>query len=144
MRPLLQRARFKFCWRCAAHQRIAGVADVVAPLVYAVADTESAAVLSRYKNHPVRTERDRCATTIAYLLRQAILLHEQCFGAETGLPISLRTMIPSLTSRPGVHPLTSIARAIGVVVDSVLIPGVDPRCVRVAVSACSVGIPQYC
>lgn len=46
---------FKFCWRCAAHQRIAGVADVVAPLVYAVADTESAAVLSRYKNHLVRT-----------------------------------------------------------------------------------------
>jgi serine/threonine protein kinase len=30
-----------------------------------VADTESAAVVSRYKNHPVRTERDRCASTIA-------------------------------------------------------------------------------
>ena len=100
---------FRFCWRCAAHQRVAGVADVVAPLVYAVADTESTAVLSRYKNHLVRTGRDTCATTIAYLLRQAILLHEQCFGAETGLPMSLRTVIPSLTSRPGVHPLTSIA-----------------------------------
>jgi hypothetical protein len=94
---------FRFCWRCAAHQRITGVAYVVAPLVYAVADTESAAVLSRYKNHPVRTERDRCATTIAYLLRHAIALHEQCFGAATGLPISVRTVIPSLTSRPGVH-----------------------------------------
>lgn len=71
---------FRFCWRCVAHQRVAGVADVVAPQVYAVADTESAAVLSRYKNHLVRTGRDTCVTTIAYLLRQAIFLHEQCFG----------------------------------------------------------------
>jgi hypothetical protein len=78
----------------------------------------------------VRTERDRCATTIADLLRNAIALHEQCFGADTGLPISLRTVIPSLTSRPGVHPLTSIAEEIGVVVDPILAPGCDPRCDR--------------
>jgi hypothetical protein len=121
---------FRFCWRCAAHQRITGVADVVAPLVYAVADAESAEVLGRYKNHPVRTERARCAITITYLLCNAIVLHEQCFGAETGLPDSLRTVIPSLTSRPGVHPLTSVVEEIGVVVDPIVAPGADPRCDR--------------
>jgi len=49
---------FIFCWRCAAHQRIPGVADVVAPLVYAVADTESALLST------ADTKTTRCALSV--------------------------------------------------------------------------------
>ena len=47
-----------------------------------------------------------------------------------GMPISVRTVIPSLTYRVGVHPLMSIAQSIGLIVDSVLTPGLDARCDR--------------
>ena len=113
-----------------AHSDVSGVADVVAPLVYAVGGTESAAMLSTYKNHPVRARREQCAQVVAELLRPAIRLHEKCFGAVVGMPISVRTVIPSLTYRVGVHPLMSIAQSIGMIVDSVLTPGLDARCDR--------------
>ena len=50
--------------------------------------------------------------------------------AVAGVPVSVRTVIPSLTYRSGVHPLTSIAESIGLVVDSVLVPGSEARCDR--------------
>ena len=51
---------YPLCWRCRDHQRISGLADLVAPLAYALDGTESAAVLRHFKNHPVRRERERC------------------------------------------------------------------------------------
>ena len=62
---------FRLCWRCHEHEAIAGVADVVAPLVYAIGGTESAATLSMYKNHPVRAQRERRAQIVAELLMSA-------------------------------------------------------------------------
>jgi phosphoribosylpyrophosphate synthetase len=121
---------YSFCWRCATHQRISGIADVVAPLVYAVGGTESAAVLSAYKNHPTRTQREQAALVVGELLRPAIQLHEKCFGAVVGLPILVRSVIPSLTYRPGVHPLVSIAQSIGLIVDPVLALGLGAQCDR--------------
>jgi phosphoribosylpyrophosphate synthetase len=106
------------------------VADVVAPLVYAVGGAESAAMLSTYKNHPVRARREQSAQVVAELLSSAIRLHEKCFGAVVGMSISVRTVIPSLTYRVGVHPLMSIAQSIGLIVDSVLTPGLDAQCDR--------------
>jgi predicted amidophosphoribosyltransferase len=122
--------QFRCCWRCAAHQPIPGIADIVAPLVYAVAGTESAALVSKYKNHPIRIERERCAIIIADLLQTAIQLHENCFGAVAGVPVTARTVVPSLTWRCGVHPLASIAESIGVLAGPALIPGCDARCDR--------------
>ena len=123
-------AHFALCWRCGEHRSLSGLADVVAPLVYAVGGTESAATLSDYKNHPIRTRRERSAQAIAQLMSPAVLLHEHCFGAVAGVPVSVRCVVPSLTRRLGVHPLVSIAESVGVVLDPVLIPGRDPRCDR--------------
>ena len=114
---------FELCWRCHEHQGIAGVADVVAALAYAVGGTDSARTLSTYKNHPVRARRQQASEVITDLLRRGIALHERCISAAAGVPISLRTVIPSLASRPGLHPLMSIAEAIGLVVNPVLAPG---------------------
>jgi hypothetical protein len=72
---------FVRCWRCSEHQTISGLADIVAPLIYAVAGTELAAVLSAYKNHPIRTRREHAATVVGALLRSALEAHEGCFGS---------------------------------------------------------------
>lgn len=121
---------FELCWRCREHQRLSGLADVVAPLAYAVGGAQTAAVLSSYKNHPVRVERDRCALIVRAMLGAAVLFHERCFGAVTGAHVSVRTVIPSLTFRSGVHPLASTAESIGVLTDLALMPGCDAWCDR--------------
>jgi hypothetical protein len=110
---------FDLCWRCRQHRRIAGLADVVAPLTYAIGDQPSAALVQRYKNDPVRDVREQHGHTINWLVLLGITLHERCIGAAAGLPVSLRLAIPSLTSRPGVHPFMEIARTISAVGDGV-------------------------
>ena len=119
------------CWRCRDHQRILGLADLVAPLAYAVDDTDSAAVLRNYKNHPLRRERERCASIISEFLRLGISLHERCLGPVAGQPVSARVVIPSLTSRIGIHPMASIVESLGLTGDLALRPALDARCDRV-------------
>lgn len=121
---------FDLCWQCAAHQRMPGTADVVAPLAYAIAGTESALTLSAYKNHPARAERERRSRVAAGLLMSAISLHEDCLGAVVGMAISARVVVPSLTYRPDDHPLTSIVRSVGLMDDLVLVPGPEAGCDR--------------
>jgi hypothetical protein len=122
---------YRLCWRCRGHQRIDGLADAVAPLAYALDGTKSAAVLRNYKNHPLRRERERCGSIVGELLRLGMSLHERCFGTAVGQPVSARVVIPSLTSRIGTHPMTSIAESLGLMGDVVLRPALDARCDRV-------------
>jgi phosphoribosylpyrophosphate synthetase len=111
--------------------RVGGVADVVAPLMYAIDTSESAALVREYKNHPLCSVRQRRCSMIGELLRPAVSLHQDCFGAVVGTPVSLRVVIPSLTFRPGIHPMTSIAQSLGLVGDAMLVPAFDARCDRV-------------
>jgi phosphoribosylpyrophosphate synthetase len=48
-----------------------------------------------------------------------------------GKPVSMRVVIPSVTFRPGIHPMTSIAESLGLVGDAMLMPALDARCDRV-------------
>jgi hypothetical protein len=121
----------RLCWRCRDHRRVSAVADLVAPLAYAVDGTDSAAVLRNYKNHPLRRERERCASMVSEILRLGISLHERCLGAVAGQPVSARVVIPSLTSRIGIHPMVSIAESLGLTGDIALSPALDARCDRV-------------
>jgi hypothetical protein len=122
---------FGLCWRCREHQRIPGLADLVAPLIYAVDSSDSAALLREYKNHPVRSTRQRRCSMIGELMRLAMTLHHDCFGSVVGMPVSQRVVIPSLTFRPGIHPMTAIAESLGLVGDAMLVPAFDARCDRV-------------
>ncbi len=122
---------YQLCWRCRGHQRIDGLADLVAPLAYAIDGTESAAVLRNYKNDPLRSERERCGSIVGEVLRLGMSLHERCFGSAVGQPVSARVVIPSLTSRIGTHPMISIAESLGLMGDVVLRPALDARCDRV-------------
>jgi hypothetical protein len=122
---------FDRCWRCEQARRIGGVADVVAPLTYAIAGTPSAALLRDYKNHPARSVRERHSGVIKDLVWLGITRHERCIGCTAGLAVSSRLVIPSLTSRPGRHPLAEIAHPINAASDAVaLMPGPDARCDR--------------
>jgi hypothetical protein len=123
---------FGCCWRCRQDQRMAGLADVVAPLTYAIGNTQSAALLRHYKNDPVRKVRERHSLIINWLVFLGITLHERCIAAAAGRPVSLRLVIPSLTSRPGVHPFLEIARTMNAVGDSAaLVPAPNAMCDRV-------------
>jgi orotate phosphoribosyltransferase len=48
-----------------------------------------------------------------------------------GQPVSARVVIPSLTNRLGIHPMTSIAESLGLMSDVALRPALDTRCDRV-------------
>jgi phosphoribosylpyrophosphate synthetase len=122
---------YQLCWRCRDHQRVCGLADLVAPLAYALDGTESAALLRNYKNHPLRSERERCGSIVGEVLRLGRSLHERCVGTVVGQPVSTRLVIPSLTSRIGIHPMVSIAESLGSIGDVVLRPAFDARCDRV-------------
>jgi hypothetical protein len=120
---------FDRCWRCEQARRIAGVADVVAPLTYAIAGTPSAALVRDYKNHPARSVRESHGAVINGLVRLGITRHEHCIGRAAKLAVSSRLVIPSLTSRPGRHPFAALAQPIcsGAVA---LMPAPDARCDR--------------
>jgi hypothetical protein len=122
---------FDRCWRCEQARRIVGVADVVAPLTYAIAGTPSAALVRDYKNHPVRSVRECHSAVINGLVRLGITRHERCIGCAAGLAVSCRLVIPSLTSRPGRHPFAELAHTMNVASDAVaLMPAPDARCDR--------------
>ncbi len=122
---------FNRCWRCEQAHGIVGVADVVAPLTYAIAGTPSASLVRDYKNHPARSVREHHGAIINALVRLGITRHERCIGCAAGMPVSCRLVIPSLTSRPGRHPFAALLQAIGLVGDDVaLVPAPDARCDR--------------
>jgi hypothetical protein len=122
---------FDRCWRCEQARRIGGVADVVAPLTYAIAGTPSAALVRDYKNHPARRVREAHCDVIKEVVYQAITRHERCIGCAAGLPVYCRLVIPSLTSRPGRHPFAELVGAMNLVSDAVaLLPAPDVRCDR--------------
>jgi hypothetical protein len=123
---------FDCCWRCGVDQRTGGVADIVVPLVYAIGNAQSATLLRHYKNDPVREVRERHSLIINWLLFLGITLHEPCIGAAAGQPVSVRLVIPSLTSRPGLHPFVEIAQTMNAVGESAaLVAAPDASCERV-------------
>jgi hypothetical protein len=123
---------FDHCWRCGHDRRIAGLADVAAPLTYAIGNTQSGDLLQHYKNDPVREVRQRHSVVIKWLVFLGIALHERCITAAAGLPVSLRVVIPSLTSRPGQHPFVEIVRTMNAVSErAVLVPAPAANCDRV-------------
>lgn len=119
------------CRHCAQHRKIPHPADVVAPLMYAVAGTPAATLLRDYKDHPLRTRRTQGARVVGELVEAALSRHSTCIAASVGEPISIRTVVPSLTFRPQVHPLTQLLRDVGVDVRDVMVAGSTATCHRI-------------
>ena len=75
---------FDCCWRCQRHQRVAGLADLVVPLIGR--DAPSVAPVRRYKNDPVRSVRAQHSVIINWLVWLGITRHERCIAAAVGCP----------------------------------------------------------
>jgi hypothetical protein len=123
--------RFGHCRHCREHRTFTGTADLVAPLLYAIAGTASATLLRDYKDHPARSTRARCARIVGQLVDAALARHTTCLEAAVGAPISVRTTLPSLTFRPGVHPFAELVRGLGLGTVDVLAAAPSATCHRV-------------
>ena len=122
--------QFKCCWRCAAHQAHPRHRRYRCPPRLCGCRHGICCPRKQVPEPPIRLERERCAIIIADLLQTAIQLHENCFDAVAGVPVTARTR-DSLTDvqtwRP---PFGVIAESIGVLAGPALIPGCDARCDR--------------
>jgi adenine/guanine phosphoribosyltransferase-like PRPP-binding protein len=121
---------FDRCWRCEQTRHLAGAADIVAPLIYTVTATPSAALLYDYKNHPARSVRDSCGERVKELVVQGVTRHERCLGRVAGIPVSHRLVIPSLTHRPGQHPFAELVDSVTSRDPAALTPRLDAWCDR--------------
>jgi predicted amidophosphoribosyltransferase len=115
---------FDRCWRCEQTRRL------VAPLIYAVTATPSAALLYDYKNHPARGLRESCGARVKELVLQGVTRHERCLGRVTGITVSHRLVIPSLTNRPGRHPFAELVDSVTSGDPAALAPRPDAWCDR--------------
>jgi hypothetical protein len=93
--------------------------------------TPSGALVRDYNNHPVRSVREQHGAVLNWLVWLAITCHERCIPAVVGLPVSARVVVPSLTSRPGVHPFTEIIRSMGALGRAVPLAAPEALCDRV-------------
>jgi hypothetical protein len=105
-------------------------ADVVAPVMYAIASTPSATLLRDYKDHPSGAMRARSARIVGQLVGTALARHEACIERTVGAPISVRATLPSLTFRPGTHPLAELVGEMGIDVQAVLAAAPTATCHR--------------
>ncbi|TDO06548.1 hypothetical protein EV580_6648 [Mycobacterium sp. BK086] len=101
------------CWRCSQSASLAGVADLVVPLTYAIAGQQSAVMLRHYKDDLNAGVRFQHLRIINWLLYLGLAQHQPCIEALVGQPITRRLAIPSLRGRPGLHPFLALAHDMG-------------------------------
>lgn len=96
---------YTHCFRCSGHRQTAGVADLVAPLTYAIAGRQSGYVMRGYKARPPVEEHH---AVVAMLLIVAITEHADCAARLVQAPITHWSIVPSLPAQAEKHPLSGI------------------------------------
>jgi hypothetical protein len=94
------------CYQCAQHDLLGPglLADVVAPISYAVKGSAFAASLWRYKSW--RSPDPAARTCLLALLLTFLHDHGRCVWRQAGMPIPGRlAVVPTGCGRPGPHPL---------------------------------------
>jgi hypothetical protein len=95
------------CFQCTQHRLLGGglLADVVAPVSYAVRGTGFAVALAQYKSGDRRAAESLLALLLAFLRD-----HGSCVWRRAGMPEPGRVaVVPSGCGRPGAHPLLLLA-----------------------------------
>lgn len=108
---------YERCWRCSRDQGTVGIADLVAPLAYAIERTQSGILLRHYKDDVSVEAKAQHSRLIRRLLYLGIMKHQKCIEKRVGMRASMRVTVPSLNRRPGIHPFTAIAQAMNAVDD---------------------------
>ena len=104
------RPRFARCYQCAQHDLLGPgqLADVVAPISYAVKGTAFATGLWRYKSW--RSPDPAARTRLLALLLTFLHDHGRCVWRHAGMPAPGRlAVVPTGCGRPGPHPLLALA-----------------------------------
>ncbi|BCY10909.1 hypothetical protein [Actinoplanes sp. L3-i22] len=111
---------FQLCYQCDQHRMEARgqLADVVAPISYAIKHTQHAHNLAVYKAAPPSVQAKRSLSSLAIIF---IAYHWECLTAALGGPFTHMVTVPSTRARAGVHPLNSI------VASRLWLPALNPQ-----------------
>jgi hypothetical protein len=104
------RPGFARCYQCAQHDLLGPglLADVVAPISYAVKGTAFATGLWRYKSW--RSPDPAARTRLLALLLTFLHDHGRCVWRHASMPVPGRlAVVPTGCGRPGPHPLLEMA-----------------------------------
>jgi hypothetical protein len=101
---------YRICYQCEQHRMIArsGLADVVAPISYAVKGSQHAHNLAVYKATPPSVQAQRNLSSLAIL---HTAFHWGCYAAALGGPLTHVATVPSTRARQGTHPIDSVVAA---------------------------------
>lgn len=122
-------AGYTRCAKCHQDASIAGVADVVVPLAYVMARSQSGLMMRQYKDDSSPQVRATHSAVISRLLYLGIARHQRCVEAVVGQPVSRRLAIPSSAGRGGEHPFVAMARVMNAVdATPQLVPRPDSVC----------------
>lgn len=117
---------YQKCWSCSQQGSLSQSADIVVPLTYAVARTQSGTMMRHYKDDDSPEVRRRHTQVIRRLLYLGIVQHERCVEAIVGHRIDRRIAIPSNNGRIGIHPFIAMAQGLKAVSESPqLVPGTE-------------------
>jgi hypothetical protein len=103
------RPGYSRCYQCTQHQLLGEglLADVVAPVSYALRGTGFAVALGRYKSGDWHAAESLRALLLAFLND-----HGPCVWRHAGMPEPGRlAIVPSGCGRPGTHPLSRLVMA---------------------------------
>lgn len=103
------------CAKCHQDASVAGLADIVVPLAYVMARTQSGLMMRQYKDDSSPHVRASHSAVLSRLLYLGIARHQKCVEAVVGKPVSRRLAIPSSAGRVGEHPFVAIARVMNAV-----------------------------
>lgn len=104
---------FELCYQCSQHRMAARdqLADVVAPVSYAIKRTQHAHSLAVYKATPHSDQAIRDLSSLGVLF---IAYHWECLTRVLGGPLTHIVTVPSTRARLGPHPIdTAVADRIG-------------------------------
>lgn len=131
--------QWTICFQCNKHRNmpgIAGLADRVGSLIYAVEGKQSYAVMAGYKSSNPGPNQKRFVTVLAML---GAILHRGCAGQLAGQPVTQWATIPSSTKPERIgklHPLREILWSVLPALPEVVVaanpPVVEPRSLRPA------------
>jgi hypothetical protein len=98
---------YRNCFRCNQHAAAGyNIADVVAPLSYAVADQQAMYDLYRYKDLGQGPTARDAQTRLFTMLFATLELHLPCIAAQSEGEVVVTT-VPSSGGRSGAHPLSN-------------------------------------
>ncbi|MEB3065505.1 MULTISPECIES: amidophosphoribosyltransferase [Mycolicibacter] len=115
---------YTHCIKCQQDASTPGLADLVVPLTYVLARSQSGLMMRQYKDDPAPQVRSAQAQVISRLLYLGIVRHQRCVETVIGQPVNRRLAIPGSPNRIGTHPFITMATAMNAVEAS---PQLVPR-----------------